>query len=195
MNFPLKLEFKKIAIAPQISVIDNNGELLFYVKQKLLKLKEEITVFDDKAQNTPLYHIKADRVIDYSAQYHFTDMNGMKVGSVRRQGTKSLWKASYNILDASGMDIFTVQEENPWVRMMDGIFGDIPLLGIFSGYFFNPVFFMTRADGQAVFKVKKQPSMLESSFLIEKLTEISEEEQITAVLSMLMMVLLERARG
>ncbi len=195
MNFPLKLEFKKIALSPQVSVIDSNGELLFYVKQKLLKLKEEITVFDDREQQIPLYHLKADRVIDYSAQYHFTDMNGMNVGSVRRQGTKSLWKAHYDILDANGMDLFTVQEENPWVRMMDSFFGDIPFLGIFSGYFFNPVFFMMHPDGQAIFKVKKQPSMLESSFLIEKLTEISEEEQVTAVLSMLMMVLLERSRG
>jgi len=195
MNFPLKLEFKKIALSPQVSVIDSNGELLFYVKQKLLKIKEEITVFDDRAQQIPLYHIKADRVIDYSARYHFTDMNGMAIGSVRRQGTKSLWKAHYDITDANGMDIFTVQEENPWIRMMDSFLGDIPFLGMFSGYFFNPVFFMMHPDGQAIFKVKKLPSMLESSFSIEKLSEISESEQITAVLSMLMMVLLERTRG
>jgi len=195
MNFPLKLEFKKIALSPQVSVTDSNGDLLFYVKQKLLKIKEEITVFDDRAQQIPLYHIKADRVIDYSARYHFTDMNGMKVGSVRRQGTKSLWKAHYDITDANGMDIFSVQEENPWIRMMDGFFGDIPFIGFLSGYVFNPVFFVLHPDGQPIFRVKKQPSILESSFSIEKLNEVSESEQITAVLSMLMMVLVERTRG
>lgn len=195
MNFPLKLEFKKIALSPQISVIDSNGQLLFYVKQKLLKIKEEITVFDDRAQQIPLYHIKADRVIDYSARYHFTDMNGINVGSVRRQGTKSLWKAHYDIADANEMDIFTVQEENPWIRMMDSFFGDLPFIGFLSGYVFNPVFFVLNPDGQAIFRVKKEPSILESSFLVEKLNEVSEAEQTTAVLSMLMMVLLERTRG
>ena len=195
MNFPLKLEFKKIALSPQISVIDSNGELLFYVKQKLLKIKEEITVFDDRGQTIPLYQIKADRVIDYSARYHFKDMNGIEVGSVRRQGTKSLWKAHYDIADANGMDIFSVQEENPWIRMMDSFLGDIPFLGMFSGYFFNPVYFVLHPDGQPIFKVTKLPSMLESSFSVETLNEVSEAEQITAVLSMLMMVLVERTRG
>lgn len=59
MQYPLNLSFKIVAIAPQISITDANGELLFYVKQKLFKLKEAITVFADQAQTEPVFQISA----------------------------------------------------------------------------------------------------------------------------------------
>jgi hypothetical protein len=73
MQFPLTLEFKKVALSPQISVLDASGNLIFYVKQKLFKLKEAITIFADREQTQPLYSINADRVIDFSARYRFKD--------------------------------------------------------------------------------------------------------------------------
>ena len=66
MNYPLKLSFKLLAIASQIYIRDANGQLLGYVKQKLLKLKEDINVFADEQQTQHLYNIKADRVLDFS---------------------------------------------------------------------------------------------------------------------------------
>ena len=44
MNYPLNLSFKLLALASQIYVRDANGNLIGYVKQKLLKLKEDINV-------------------------------------------------------------------------------------------------------------------------------------------------------
>ena len=45
MDYPLQLSFKLLALAPQIYVRDRAGQLRMYVKQKLLKLKEQVTVF------------------------------------------------------------------------------------------------------------------------------------------------------
>ena len=45
MQYPLELKFKVLALAPQISVTDAGGQQIFYVKQKLFKLKEAVTVF------------------------------------------------------------------------------------------------------------------------------------------------------
>ena len=39
MNYPLNLTFKIVALAPQLSITDTAGNLHFYVKQKLFKLK------------------------------------------------------------------------------------------------------------------------------------------------------------
>ncbi len=195
MNFPLKLEFKKVALAPQISVYDADGNLLFYVKQKLMKLKADITVFADKEQTQPLYTINADRVIDFSARYHFRDRNGTELGSIKRQGARSIWKARYDISDAGGMEILRIQEENPWVKVVDAFFGEIPVLGMLSGYVFNPAFLVERSDDSLIFKVTKKPALFESSFVIEKHAELSDAEETTAVLGILMMTLLERARG
>ncbi|MBD3291713.1 MAG: hypothetical protein GF393_02220, partial [Armatimonadia bacterium] len=88
MDYPLTLRFKILAIAPQISVEDAKGNLLYYVRQKVLKLKEEVTVFGDRERTQPRFSINADRIIDFSARYRFTDLDGNELGSVKRQGMK-----------------------------------------------------------------------------------------------------------
>ncbi len=195
MYFPLKLTFKIMALAPQISVYDANGTLLFYVKQKMFKLKEAITVFSDQSQTQPLYTISADRIIDFSARYHFKDQNGIEIGSIKRDGARSIWKARYNIFDTNEQMIMQIQEENAWVKVMDAVFGEIPFLGMLSGYVFNPVFLVERPDDSLMLRVKKEPAFMESSFTIDKVAELSEAEQLNTVLGILMMVLLERSRG
>lgn len=195
MNFPVKLSFKKIALAPQISVIDADGQLQFYVRQKLLKLREAITVYADHAQSQPLYQINADRIIDFSARYNFSDQNGRKLGSVKRQGARSLWKAHYNIADENGRPMAEIHEESAFTRFMDGLFGEIPIIGVLSGYVFNPTYLVTSPDGTVLMRIKKQPSLLESSFIIDEATPLSNADELPLLLGILMMTLIERTRG
>src|SRR3972149_438649 len=124
MQYPLNLSFKVMALAPQLSVTDASGQQIFYVKQKLFKLKEAVNVFADSAQTRQLYTINADRILDFSAQYHFSDDQG-----------------------------------RPLMRLV------------------------------------KQPAFFEGKFKIEKLAELQPAAEIRILLSLLMMVLLERARG
>ncbi len=194
MQYPLGLNFKIMALAPQISVTDASGQQVFYVKQKLFKLKEAVTVFGDAAQTRPLYTINADRIIDFSAQYHFTDPMGMPLGSVKRDGMKSLWRSRYNILNGSSPNL-VIREENPWIKVADGLFGQIPLVGMFSGYLLHPAYLVTRADNAGVMRLVKLPAFFEGKFKIEKLADLSPAEETRILLSLLMMVLLERSRG
>lgn len=194
MQYPLELSFKVMALAPQISVTDASGDQIFYVKQKLFKLKEEVTVFADTAQTQPLYSINADRIIDFSAQYHFTDQAGTTLGSVKRDGMKSLWRARYDLLNGSAPNL-TIHEENPWVRVLDGLVGEIPLVGLVSGYVFHPAYLVDRADGTTLMRLQKEPAFFESKFSIRKLAEMQPTEETRVLLGLLMMVLLERSRG
>ena len=194
MNYPLQLSFKVLSLARQISVTDARGNLSFYVKQKMFKLKEAVTVFADAEQTTPLYELKADRVLDFSASYHFTDARGNQIGSVRRKGMKSIWRARYDIVNGSSRAL-TIQEANPWAKVGDSLFGEIPIVGMFSGYLFHPEYLVARADGTPVMRLKKQPAFFQGKFRIEKLADVSEEEETRILLSLIMMVLLERARG
>lgn len=200
MNYPLKMNFKILAVAPQIFIRDANGQELMYVKQKLFKLKEAINVFSDQSQTNQLYAINADRVIDFSARYNFTDNQGMNLGAVKRRGMRSIWKASYDILEGDNIT-FHVQEENAFVKLMDGCFTQIPIAGFFSGYVFNPAYLVTRPSasgepGPTVMRLAKEPAFLESSFSIEKVDPtLSETEEKRILLSLMMLTLLERARG
>jgi uncharacterized protein YxjI len=195
MNYPLKLSFKLLAIASQIYIRDANGQLLGYVKQKLLKLKEDINVFADEQQTQHLYNIKADRVLDFSANYKFTDSRGNVIGSIKRKGMRSIFKAHYQIFDPSGVESMEIREESAWVKVIDAVVGELPVIGMFTGYFFNPAYIVSRSNGTAIVRLQKQPAFFEGVFEVQKLTEMSEDEEARVLLSVLTMTLLERARG
>ncbi|ODH03199.1 hypothetical protein A4S05_20575 [Nostoc sp. KVJ20] len=194
MQYPLELTFKFWALAPQISVVDGQGNLAFYVKQKLFKLKEAITVFADAEQSRPIYYIKADRIIDFSARYNFTDSKDTYIGSVKRRGLKSLWRARYDIFDGD-TTVLNIQEKNPWVKIADALFAEIPIVGMFTGYVFNPVYLVSRTDGTIVMRLEKIPTFLSRKFIIKAVDQLSDRQEQQILLSLMMMLLLERNRG
>lgn len=196
MNFPLTLRFKIVALAPQIYVEDASGNTVCYVKQKLFKLKEQIEVFEDSSRTTLLATINADRIIDWSARYHFTTAAGEALGSVGRRGMRSLWRAHYEIvLPGADTPAMTLREENPWTKVMDGFFGELPIINLFSGYLFHPKYLVSRNDGTPVLRLTKEPAFWEGRFKVELLGDASAAEQLALTLSALMMLLLERKRG
>ena len=194
MQYPLTLSFKILAIARQLSVRDAGGSLVCYVKQRAFKLKEAVTVFADEAQTTPLYKMAADRVIDFSAQYNFTDAHGRRLGSVRRRGMRSLWKARYEV-EVTGGRPMSVQEANPWTKVLDAVVGELPVVGMFTGYMFHPAYIVSDAAGAPLMRVEKQPAFLEGRFTMEKLGQLGGDEETVAMLSLIMVILLERRRG
>lgn len=195
MNFPLDLRFKILAISSQIAVTDAQGQPVYYVKQKAFKLKEAVTVFADETQTRPLYTIAADRILDISARYRIEDQGGAELGILQRRGMRSLWKAHYEV-HQGGRQTFLIREENGWVKVFDAIVGGIPILGIFTGYMFHPAYLVSRGEGQpTLLRVVKQPAMLEGKFRIDAVAPSQDQQADVAVLGVLMMLLLERARG
>jgi uncharacterized protein YxjI len=194
MNYPLQLSFKLMAMAPQIYVRDAAGQVRMYVKQKLFKLKEQITVYADEGQTQPVYYIQADRVIDFNARYDFTTTDGRAVGSVRRRGARSLLRAHYEILQGEDV-VLQIREMNPWTKVGDALLSEIPVIGMFAGYLFHPAYTVTRADGTEVLRATKQPAMWEGKYAVEMKADLSAEAEALGVLSLLMLLLLERRRG
>lgn len=190
LNYPLNFSFKIVAFNPQVKVTDASGQTVLYVKQKALALKEDIKVFADEGQQNLLYQIKANKIIDFSAQYNITAASGAPVGAVKRQGMRSLWKASYNVVDAGGGDAGLIHEENPWLKVLDGLVSDIP----FVGMFINPAY-LVDLRGQTVLYLKKQPAMFEGKFIVEKRGDFSAADENLLMTSVIMMLMLERSRG
>lgn len=195
MNFPIDLSFKLLALASQIYIRDANGNMIGYVKQKMFKLKEDINIFTDESQTQQRFNIKADRVIDFSARYNFTDTLGNQVGAIKRQGMRSIWRANYDIFDASGNPAFKINEESGWVKVIDSLVGEIPIVGMFTGYMFHPSYIIARTNGTPVARLEKQSAFFEGKFKLSSLGQMSESEETQILLGALIMVLLERSRG
>ncbi len=190
LSYPLNLSFKILALAPQIKVTDAAGQTVMYVRQKILALKEDVKVFADEQQQRQLFQIKADRVIDFSAQYNIAVVGGGPVGAVKRRGMRSIFKATYDIKDANGGDVGLIHEENPWIKVLDALVSDIPFLGMFI----NPAYLID-LNGQNKLYLKKQPAVFEGKFTLDKRGEFDDAQEKLLLASVLMMLLLERARG
>ena len=195
MQFPLQLTFKITTITNDFRVQDAEGRELAFVRQKLFRLKEEIHVFSDESRQQLNFKIKADRWLDFSATYRFFDANDKEIGCVVRHGMKSIWKASYQIYDEKQQPDFAVNEENAMVKIFDGIFGELPIIGMFTGYFFNPSYIVTRPDGTLIARLQKEKSFFGRRFSVSKLAEFESGEENRILLGLMMMILLERSRG
>lgn len=193
--YPLNFEFKVTSLANDFNVRDTNGKSLAYVRQKMFKLKEAISVFSDESKSNLLYKISADRIIDFNASYSFTNDVEEVFGRVGRKGAKSLLKAHYEIFDADNNQEFVISEENPWAKLGDAVLGEIPVVGLFTGYMFNPKYIIKRGDGTLVARLSKEPSFLGRRFKLDKLADLKEGEGERMVLALMMMSLLERRRG
>jgi hypothetical protein len=194
-NFPIKLQFNVGTFHNDFTATDSLGNVIAYTKQKIFKFKEHVIVYTDTNQTDIKFEIKADKWLDFNTSYAFTDKNGMPIGRVLRKGWRSLWKAQYNILDEKEQPDCNITEANPWVKVADGLLSEIPILGIFTGYLFNPTYNVTRPDGTLICQLKKDASFFGRKFTIEQQDILQAGEEERVLLSLMMMVLLERRRG
>lgn len=195
MNYPLTISFKVLALLSQLTVTDASGNTICYLKRKF-SWKEKITIFRDDSQTEPLFHIEANKTFAVSPVYSFVDARTEReLGTVTCNGWKSIWNIDYQIRPA-GMENVTllIDEENPWIKVIDHVVGEIPILGIASAFLFHPAYLVKRGDTK-VLRLVKKPSMFESKFELEKHAELTQDEETLALLGLLVMVLAARARG
>ena len=194
-EYPLNFQFKVTSLANDFNVKDANGNSLAYVRQKMFKLKEAISVFSNENRSELLYKINADRIIDFNASYSFTNADEEIIGRIGRKGAKSILKAHYEIFNKDNKQEFVINEENPWAKVGDAVLGEIPVVAMFTGYFCNPRYAIKRIDGTIIARLSKEASFMGRKFKLEKLSELNEGEGERMVLAIMMMSLLERRRG
>ena len=98
----------------QVKVFDESGDnLLFFVKQKAFRLKEDISIYSDDSKSKELLRIKTQSIFDIMGTYDVTDSaSGQQVGALRRKAWASLARDTWEILDANGNSFGQVQEDS-----------------------------------------------------------------------------------
>ena len=196
LNYPLDFKFKITTLSSDFNITNRHGNYVAYVREKMFKLKEDVIVFNDESKSQELFRIKADRWLDFNASYSMTDLSTHKnLGRLARKGMRSIWKSQYDIIDGNEKIKFQINEDNAWIKIWDSFVGEIPIIGMFTGYFLNPSYTVKDASGKEYFKLKKMPSLIGRRFQLDRLIDIDDEDESLVILSFLMMVLLEKERG
>ncbi len=185
-----------MALASQATVTDALGTIVLHTKQKMFKFREHVEIFTDQSKATLLAQIKANKVIDWSARYDSTDASGRPIGSVGRKGWRSMWRTHYEVFNpGDSQPDFSIREENPFAKIMDGLINDLPIVGMASGYLFHPRYLAARTNGEPAMRLEKKAAFFEGRFSIQKLGDLTPREELNLILSFMMLVLLERKRG
>jgi uncharacterized protein YxjI len=195
LNFPISFTFHVTTLSNDFSAKDAHGKTLAYVRQKMFKLKEDINIYDNENKTRLTHNIRADKWIDFSAAYSFKDAQGKEIGKIARKGWASVWKAHYELIDQHQKLQYHIREDNAWVKVLDSVLGQLPIIGGLTGYLFNPSYTVTDLNGQAICQLKKEASFFGRKFKLSKLKPIDHEDDERIILGFMMMVLLERRRG
>jgi hypothetical protein len=194
-HYPINVQFKIGTIYNDFTATDSIGNVIGYCKQKIFKFKEHVQIFEDTNQSRLKYEIRANKWLDFNTTYNFTDEHGTNLGRLVRKGWRSLWKAEYFLFDEQDKQDVVIKEKNAWVKVADGLLSEIPVVGLFSGYLFNPSYTITRPDGTLVALIKKAPSFFGRKFTINKEADFEKGEEDRILLGTMMLLLLERRRG
>ncbi len=194
-QFPLDFTFNIGTLSNDFTAVDARQKTVAYVKQKLFKFKEDVSVFENENKTKVLYKIKADKWIDFSACYSFSDPEGKELGKIGRKGWASLWKAHYEIFDKNQQLKFTIREENAWVKVLDGLVGQIPILNLFTGLFLNPAYIVINSRNETVVRLSKEKSLVGRRFKVSEIKKLDGLDDDIIILGLMMMVLLERRKG
>lgn len=195
IQYPIRFSFRITTLRNDFTATDATGATVAYVRQKMFKLKEAITVYNDTSKAQVLFTIKANRWLDWSAVYSMLDADGIEIGKIARKGWQSMWKAEYDIIDQHEKLQYKVQEASIWTRIGDSLMGDIPIVGFFTGYMFHPTYNVSDINGDIVVRLKKKPSFFGKEFEVEKVSDINKDDKERVMLGLMMMILLERRRS
>ena len=188
MQYPLELRYKTTEKNPQVSVVDATGNLIFIVSHTPSENGSVARVYADEERSVLRYIISPDWILDFSAQYHFTDQDGHSLCAVRRDGERSLWHTRFKIMNGGPPDLH-IREENSFTKFMDAIVGEIPLVGAIIP---RLVYLVGAEDGSTLVRIEKQSKLFESRFKIEKQSEIDSSAETRILLSLLILILTEQ---
>lgn len=195
LQYPLQFHFHISTLHSDFSITESNGNLLYYVRQKMFRLKEKVEVFSDRERTQKQFTIQANQWLDFNTTYEFINTQNNLEGRLSRKGWKSLWKSHYEVFNSLGEQEFLITEKNPWTKVVDSAIGEVPVLGFFTGYLFNPSYLIKNQKNEIVAELTKNPSFFGRKFTLHKKTDIEVNRQEELLLSLFMMVLLERRRG
>jgi len=88
-----------------------------------------------------------------------------------------------------------VREENAWVKVLDGLVGQIPIINLFTGYFLNPAYLVSNSRNETMVRLSKEKSLVGRRFKVSELKKLDGADDDIIILGLMMLVLLERRKG
>lgn len=150
-RFILRQRFRLVVNQYEFSLPQPDGESpgqpICFVRQKPFKFKEDIRFYTDESRSTELMRIKARQRFDPHARYDITDPNGSKIGEIQKVFGTSLFRSTYQLFNAQGIEVARATEKSLLVALFRRLVGFVPTLGNFANWLPIPYHFLFMRNG------------------------------------------------
>jgi uncharacterized protein YxjI len=130
-RFLIQQLFKPIGNEYRISIpapgSREEGEPVLFVKQKKLKIKEDIRFRLSPDDDAHLFMIKSKTVFEFRGRHEVRDANDQVIGMLEKDFARSLLRSHWRVRDAEGNELFEGREANlaiALVRRFAGVASD-----------------------------------------------------------------------
>lgn len=171
--------FKPIGNEYRISVptpgSDEEGRPLLYVKQKKMKIKEDIRFRLSPDDDAHLFMIKSKSVFEFRGRHEVLDAGGQVIGMLEKDFTRSLLRSHWHVRDTAGNDLLEAHEAS-WIVALVRRIADIGVdwLSLLAWLPFN---FVLRRGEQQVGSYKRVLGKFRDRYLLELGPEVGDVDR------------------
>ena len=162
--------FKPIANEYRISIPQpgstDEGEPLLYVRQKRMKIREDIRFRIDPDRDEHVFMIKSKTVFEFAGRHDVLDEHGQPIGLLEKSFGKSLARSHWRVIDPQGVVVMEAEEKSlliAIVRRVAGIVSD----GIIALLQWLPFDFILRRDGAEIGHYRRVLGSFRDRYVLE----------------------------
>ena len=172
--------FKPIANEYRISIPTpgsrEEGRPLLYVKQKKMKIKEDIRFRLSPDDGDHLFMIKSKSVFEFRGRHEVLDADGAVIGMLEKNFRKSLLRSHWHVYDATEQELCDAQEASLAIALIRRFAGFVP--GEVGSFFdllqWLPFNFVLRRDGKEIGTYRRVLGKLRDRYVLELTPEARE---------------------
>jgi uncharacterized protein YxjI len=161
--------FKPIANEYRISVptpaSTEEGRPLLYVKQKKMKIKEDIRFRRSPDETDHLFMIKSKSVFEFRGRHEVLDADGGVIGILEKDFGKSLLRSHWYVRDAAGQQLLEAHEAS-WIIALLRRFGRLGP-GWFDLLTWLPFNFVLKQGEREIGRYKRVLGTVRDRYLLE----------------------------
>lgn len=106
----------------------SDGRVLAKVRQKRMKIREEVN-FTDAEGNSTILQLKARKVLEFRGRSDIKLADGTVIGSLQKVFGASLLRSTWQIMDADANVVATAHEKSQFLALLRRVWGWIPVIG------------------------------------------------------------------
>src|SRR5262245_8958051 len=171
--------FKPVSNEYRISVpapgSTEEGRPLLYVKQKKMKIKEDIRFRLSPDDADHLFMIKSKSAFEFRGRHEVLDANGALIGMLEKDFGRSLLRSHWHVRDTSGTELLEAHESS-WVVALLRRFGDIGS-DWFSLLEWLPFNFVLREGDEQVGTYKRVLGKMRDRYVLEFEPELQDVDR------------------